>query len=284
MEEGGDGDSSQVSSIQTSDYKFGPWTFSIARSHILQSQCQHPPVCKTSVDDGVYEWSNMCRFCQFDRRLSIPQLPDMVFADNVMRIEHNDGFGIEFNSLDALSFVENKKDVMKVAMADAWREARVETSDIQEVVKPFDWTYTTAYKGTLTGSDKKLKEITTEEEIDIEKLKQKEKILFYEDVHLYEDELADNGCAQLSVKVRVMPSSFFVLQRFYLRVDGVLVRVNDTRLYHEVDKNYLLREYSRRESRFEDLKLPQNVINEPSEVWMHLPVMEQSRDKLELPE
>lgn len=33
---------------------------------------------------------------------------------------------------------------------------------------------------------------------------------------------------------RVMPSSFFLLLRFFLRIDGVLIRMNDTRLYHEV--------------------------------------------------
>lgn len=32
---------------------------------------------------------------------------------------------------------------------------------------------------------------------------------------------------------RVMPTSFFLLMRFFLRVDGVLIRINDTRLYHE---------------------------------------------------
>lgn len=31
-----------------------------------------------------------------------------------------------------------------------------------------------------------------------------------------------------------MPSSFFLLLRFFLRIDGVLIRMNDTRLYHEV--------------------------------------------------
>lgn len=32
---------------------------------------------------------------------------------------------------------------------------------------------------------------------------------------------------------RVMPTSFFLLLRFFLRVDRVLIRINDTRLYHE---------------------------------------------------
>ena len=41
----------------------------------------------------------------------------------------------------------------------------------------------------------------TEERIDYEKLKQKEQILFFEDVILYEDELDDNGCSKLSAKI-----------------------------------------------------------------------------------
>ena len=31
-----------------------------------------------------------------------------------------------------------------------------------------------------------------------------------------------------------MASGFFLLMRFFLRVDGVLVRINDTRLYLQV--------------------------------------------------
>ncbi|CBQ70721.1 related to TIP41-negatively regulates the TOR signaling pathway [Sporisorium reilianum SRZ2] len=58
-----------------------------------------------------------------------------------------------------------------------------------------------------------------------------EPILFYDDVVLYEDELADNGSSIVNVKVRVMPSGFLVLQRFFLRVDDVVFRVFDTRLY-----------------------------------------------------
>ena len=40
---------------------------------------------------------------------------------------------------------------------------------------------------------------------------------------------------------------FFVLQRFYLRVDNTLIRVYDTRIYFEVENSFLLREYSERE-------------------------------------
>lgn len=52
-----------------------------------------------------------------------------------------------------------------------------------------------------------------------------------------------------------MPSGFFVLLRFYLRVDDVLIRINDTRLYYEKDNQYILREYTSRESKTKDLKV-----------------------------
>ena len=33
---------------------------------------------------------------------------------------------------------------------------------------------------------------------------------------------------------RVMQGGFFLLLRFFMRVDGVLIRINDTRIYHKV--------------------------------------------------
>ena len=80
-----------------------------------------------------------------------------------------------------------------------------------------------------TGTVDKFQCEPTDLQINYEKLKIEEKMLFYDEVVLYEDELDDNGCTKLSVKLRVMPSGFFLLQRFYLRVDATLVRVHDTR-------------------------------------------------------
>ena len=61
-----------------------------------------------------------------------------------------------------------------------------------------------------------------------------------------------------------MPRSFFLLLRFYLRVDGVLVRVNDTRLYHEADQAYMLREYTSRQSLASELKVSHQSGNAPA--------------------
>jgi type 2A phosphatase activator TIP41 len=60
-------------------------------------------------------------------------------------------------------------------------------------------------------------------------------ILYYADVPLYESELDDNGVAALSAKVRVMPRCWLVLLRLFVRVDGRLARLRETRVYCRFD-------------------------------------------------
>ena len=55
--------------------------------------------------------------------------------------------------------------------------------------------------------------------IDIEQLKKREPIGWYRDIRLYDDEIDDNGAVSCSIKIRIMPSCFFILVRYYLRVD-----------------------------------------------------------------
>lgn len=75
---------------------------------------------------------------------------------------------------------------------------RSESSEyLEEKIKPFDWTFTTNYTGTISGF--KIEE--TNERIDIDKLRQRDKIMFYHDLTLFEDELHDNGIAVSSVKI-----------------------------------------------------------------------------------
>lgn len=71
-------------------------------------------------------------------------------------------------------------------------------ANLEEKVKPFDWTFSTDYKGTFSD---KFNITDTEERINLEKLKEREKILFYHELILYEDELHDNGIASCTVKI-----------------------------------------------------------------------------------
>lgn len=54
--------------------------------------------------------------------------------------------------------------------------------------------------------------IETDERINIERLKEKEKILFYQELMLYEDELHDNGIASSTVKIVRSPRPVCISQ------------------------------------------------------------------------
>lgn len=244
------------------DFTFGPWKVTAAKTHIMSSK---------DIE-------------QLAEEMSMPALPEMLFGDNVLRIQHADGYGIEFNAIDALKRVNNMEDSLKVACAREWQDSRADSEHSQEVVKRYDWTYTTDYRGTLLGEDMKLQVTETLDRIDMEKLKAREQIMFFDEVLLFEDELHDHGVSMISVKIRVMPTSFFLLLRFFLRVDGVLIRTNDTRLYHEAGNNYMLREFSMRESRIDDLKhVPAAKYTKPNEISQHLTLKLTECEKLQFP-
>lgn len=56
-------------------------------------------------------------------------------------------------------------------------------------------------------------------------------ILHYGEVILFEDEIGDRGYSKVSVRFRVMANCFFILLRSYTRIDKVLVRILDTRVF-----------------------------------------------------
>ncbi|KAK3860527.1 hypothetical protein Pcinc_033425 [Petrolisthes cinctipes] len=233
--------------------------------------------CTNSCSSPTESNQQLCNFCRYEQELSLPSLPDMVFADNMLEVQHAEGGSINFTALDALKRVNNQQDTLQVAHANAWKEARADCEFAKKVVKPYDWTYTTDYRGTLKPP---LSSIPSTERIDLDKLRVREEIKFYDEVFLYEDELDDNGSTRCVVKVRVMPSGFFVVLRHYLRVDMVLVRVNDTRLYSPAGASYVLRESSTREAPIPSLKVPHSVICDPDLVWQYLPVIREDIDKL----
>ena len=67
-------------------------------------------------------------------------------------------------------------------------------------------------------------------------------ILHFLDLQLYEDDLGDNGDSMVRLRLRVMPTCFLVLLRHALRVDGVLIRHHDTRLFHKFGTPHVLRD------------------------------------------
>ncbi len=86
--------------------------------------------------------------------------------------------------------------------------------------------------------------------IDYEALKRRDEIFWYYSGPLFEDELHDSGQSSYELKVRAMPDRLFLLARSFVRVDGVVVRVRDTRLAHVYGSPHAVRERVVREASF----------------------------------
>lgn len=196
--------------------------------------------------------------------------PEMIFGDNFVAIEHEKGWGINFNAFDALDLVDKTgQSMLQVAYSREWQKSRFvfliycdssclmtyrenTHEGIKEIVKPFDWSYSTDYKGTLRPGARSFEPTT--KSIPIELLKRPDPILFFDEVVLYEDELADNGITMLSCKIRVMPGRLLLLTRFFMRLDHVLIRIRDTRVYVDFGTGEVIREYLSKECEYEKIR------------------------------
>ncbi|KAI1321854.1 TIP41-like family-domain-containing protein [Xylariaceae sp. FL0255] len=258
-----------------------------------------------------------------EKVLSIP-VPEMIFGDNVVGIHHlPSGWRIEFSAQDALGRVDKTgENMLRVSYAGAWSASREQTSaGIREVVKPFDWSYSTDYKGSVVapwegsggggggGGDGGSNEnenpnhqaqttnkptfTPTDQPIPIELLKRRDPILFYDDVMLYESELDDNGISVLSVKVRVHEARMLLLCRLYMRLDDVVCRVRDTRVYVDFASEVVTREYTAKEAAFDQVKQkllfsglrPDAItvaLRDANQIAEVLPIVEQTLESISL--
>ncbi|KAF7632641.1 hypothetical protein Mgra_00007946 [Meloidogyne graminicola] len=263
--------SALVKNKKEQKHLFHNWLeFVSVEDHILESVCRHE-----DIKEG-----EECQLCRFEKLIGLPHLPEMIFPFNRISIYFKGNLVIEFNAFDALKEV-NKEQLpdFKVGPSTVWQNSRPETLS-KESQQPFDWTYTSNYKGTL-GQKIKI-ESTNNVFINYERLKRKDPIQFYSQIILYEDELADNGCAQMMIRIRIMPDTWFVLCRFYLRVDHVMVRILDTRLYGEGENDeFMIREWTRKEANYSQLnKETLNYILDPTELSNHLPLIESETSKI----
>jgi len=108
----------------------------------------------------------------------------------------------------------------------------------------------------------------TDEKIPVEKLLRPDPILFFDELILFEDELGDNGISMLSTKIRVMPKCLLLLCRFSLRIDNVIFRIRDTRIYIDFDTNLILREYKVQECSYNEVlkKISNKSNNDPKKL------------------
>ncbi|XP_058769503.1 TIP41-like protein [Vicia villosa] len=254
------------------------WSIESRRNSILNSS-------------NVQEW---------EKKLVTSHLPEMVFGENALILKHlNSGTKIHFNAFDALcGWKQEALPPVEVPAAAKWK---FRSKPFEEIILDYDYTFTTPYCGSgaieidkdLNG--RKISEETgnlrwedCKEQIDLVALASKEPILFYDEVVLYEDELADNGVSLLTVKVRVMPSSWFLLLQFWLRVDGVLIRLRETRMHCVFGGStspVVLRESCWRESTFQALSAKGHpfdsaAYSDPNIISQKLPIVKRATQKL----
>eukprot|EP01138_Halocafeteria_seosinensis_P005816 gb/GECG01005945.1/.p1 GENE.gb/GECG01005945.1/~~gb/GECG01005945.1/.p1 ORF type:complete len:300 (+),score=39.98 gb/GECG01005945.1/:1-900(+) len=184
--------------------------------------------------------------------------PEMIFGYNYLNFKNKEtGVELEFNAVDAL------KDVLppsaapvRVAVAEEWEQNRDKSiqaaAAAEQVQYNHDWTFTSTYRGTikLNGTPNEECVHSTKKCIDYEALKDTSiPIDAYDEVDLFESELDDSGTSKYDVRIRCMPDKAYALARFWLRVDGVMLRAHETRVLCEYWDNYLIREYSERQSK-----------------------------------
>jgi type 2A phosphatase activator TIP41 len=180
-----------------------------------------------------------------------------------------------------------------------WHRRQHVHSEIKEVIKPFDWSYTTDYKGTLLPKPPSPTTLESppvpsfspsETPLPVHLLTRPDPIVFYTSTDLFEDELADNGMSVLTTKVRVMPQRLLLLSRFFMRLDDVLFRIRDTRVYIEFATGEVVREYTAREEKYSVVKGKlggggdvAGLMREPDKLMGVCPVVETVRERLVLP-
>lgn len=179
---------------------------------------QHGPIASDSTCERVRS------------SLDARNIPEQMYSSNVLALEHHaSGTKLSFSAMGALEqWKQDKQPPVQLRISEAWRRARED--DIKNVKQvEYDWTFSTSYAGDTEGTQQAWR--NSGRQLDRALLLQRDEILLYDEIPLYISELDDNGVSEVSVKVRVMPKCWYILLRFFLRVDGQLVRVRETRLF-----------------------------------------------------
>ncbi|CAL8074800.1 unnamed protein product [Orchesella dallaii] len=295
--------------VNEQSYTFDGWQITVLKSPILPSNCYCSILDKDNtkgllfelgckLEDIQFPSTNSetsstqtvpvvkCHVCRYTEQLNLKHLPDMVFPDNYLHLRHEaSGLILEFNTLDAMKLMSTQDtESLQIACSKDWQASQTEMGLPKEVLHDFNWTFSTDYMGTLKSSNAatEVNVISNPpEEINMEKLKQREQILFYDELTLYEDELHDNGISNLNVKLRVMPSGFFILLRHTLRVDHVMARICDTRVHYEAGNNYFLRQSQTKQESFKNLgNMDPHQFSDINALAQFLPVTKETTEKI----
>jgi len=226
---------------------------------------------------GEVDMSSSCREIRFSAQASLIE-----WAEAHNKLDQNNA-----NSTTQKTSILTYRGVSIIRTADAkiWSNKQTTTtsSDDNNISSTsnsqfyYDWTFSSPYAGTIILPPCKQR-ATKEKDINNRKQWQSldqshipfhllqdttQPILLFDDIHLYEDDLHDNGDVSLNIKVRVMPKCWYILQRLYVRVDYVCVKCREVRYFclfdnvkgcgRDVQVNTIYRDVVWREASWDEL-------------------------------
>ena len=203
-----------------------------------------------------------------ENKLHINHLPEIFYGFNrLFLINKPKNFCYEFNPLQMLSlanYTQRKKLLKEKEIYYIPNQAKSQYSKTDDTKNEEDWSFSSPYMGHITSINispmskyyPEIKEtkVFKKEKTNIKYPETKvENVLNYNQIHFFEDELGDIGFSEGKIGFGVMNECFLGLMRCYLRVDNMVVRNIDTKIYHKFGDNYIIRNFLVKEKTYDEL-------------------------------
>jgi len=238
--------------IELSKFGYKGWDFYSHTENMLNSK-DLDILIKNKEENGLY----------------ISHLPEIFYGFNrLFLINESCNFCYEFNPLQMLSLTNNnirQKSLKEKEIYYIPTQAKSKYSKTDDIKNEMDWSFSSPYMGHITSINncmmnkyylqaKETKKFKIEKSNMIFPEIKVENVLNYNQVQFFEDELGDIGLSEGKIGFGVMNQCFLGLMRCYLRVDNMLVRNIDTKIYHKFGEKYIIRNFTVREKTYDELK------------------------------
>ena len=238
--------------IELSKFSYKGWDFYSHTENMLNSK-DLDILIKNKEENGLY----------------ISHLPEIFYGFNrLFLLNESQNFCYEFNPLQMLSLTNNNVRQKLLKEKEIYyipTQAKSQYSKTDDTKNEMDWSFSSPYMGHITSINNcimnkyypkinETKKFRTEKSnITFPEIKV-ENVLNYNQVQFFEDELGDIGLSEGKIGFGVMDQCFLGLMRCYLRVDNMLVRNIDTKIYHKFGEKYIVRNFSVKEKTYDELK------------------------------
>jgi type 2A phosphatase activator TIP41 len=204
-----------------------------------------------------------------ENKLYVGHLPEIFYGFNrLFIVNESKNISYEFNPLQMLSLTSNtirqkllkEKEIYYIPLKAKSQYSKIGNDESDE-----DWTFSTPYMGHITSINKsdinsfysyikKDKKFTIKETKLVFPKTKIENILNYNQINFFEDELGDIGLSEGKIGFGIMENNFLGLMTCYLRVDNMLVRNIDTKIYHKFGDDYIIRNFTVKQKTYDELR------------------------------